>query len=341
MISDHLVGQGHAAAGTGLPRRKGPANVWEVERGGWWVRETPVEPTAMQCEAWNAAVAANGIGGAARALGIHYATAYKRVRDYAYATGETPPFPINDRGQERPERAPVAISGPDPAKATTWRPVERVATTVPAPVIEPAPAPQPKEEPVTPAAATADNQPTEHQRIVWDTVQRLGTQTAAARHLAISQGAVQNALSGYMKHMGIEGPLPGKLTDQPGTSPAAEAPADDATEAQSEPIGEVENAGAASARDGDEIDPATIEELVPARWFPTSTERIVSAPLEPADRLLESTSPSSLDDLPPIVWGSLHWLAEHGHEWTQEQAEKWLRSFTAAVDLAYPPAYAP
>lgn len=52
-------------------------------------------------------------------------------------------------------------------------------------------------------------EPTPRQRQVWEAVERLGTQTAAARSLLITQGAVQSALKGYAAAMGIEGPLPG------------------------------------------------------------------------------------------------------------------------------------
>jgi len=61
-----------------------------------------------------------------------------------------------------------------------------------------------------PARRGASTGPTARQREVWEAVQEHGTQAAAARALGISQGNVQSALKGYMRVMGIEGPLPGK-----------------------------------------------------------------------------------------------------------------------------------
>lgn len=54
--------------------------------------------------------------------------------------------------------------------------------------------------------------PTQRQRETWEAVQRLGSQTAAAKELGITQAGVQGNLRGYMAHMGIEGDLPGKLS---------------------------------------------------------------------------------------------------------------------------------
>ena len=51
--------------------------------------------------------------------------------------------------------------------------------------------------------------PTARQQEVWDAVQRLGTQMAAARELGVAQGSVQTHLRAYMAAKGIAGPLPG------------------------------------------------------------------------------------------------------------------------------------
>ena len=54
--------------------------------------------------------------------------------------------------------------------------------------------------------------PTARQQEVWDAVQRLGTQMAAARELHTSQGSIHSAVKLYMQVMGIDGPAPGLLT---------------------------------------------------------------------------------------------------------------------------------
>lgn len=52
-------------------------------------------------------------------------------------------------------------------------------------------------------------EPTERQAQVWEAVTRLGGQTAAARELGLTQGAVRNALMGYMAARDMRGPMPG------------------------------------------------------------------------------------------------------------------------------------
>lgn len=52
-------------------------------------------------------------------------------------------------------------------------------------------------------------EPTERQAQVWEAVARLGGQTAAARELGLTQGAVRSALMGYMAARDMRGPMPG------------------------------------------------------------------------------------------------------------------------------------
>jgi len=61
-------------------------------------------------------------------------------------------------------------------------------------------------------------QPTARQREVWEAVEEHGTQGAAAKALGITQSAVQSGLKGYMKAMGIDGPMPGYQTKARGSS---------------------------------------------------------------------------------------------------------------------------
>jgi hypothetical protein len=70
---------------------------------------------------------------------------------------------------------------------------------------------------VPPAASAAPTRrgastgPTARQREVWAAVQEHGTQGAAARALGVNQSSVQSGLQGYMKAMGIDGPMPGYM----------------------------------------------------------------------------------------------------------------------------------
>jgi hypothetical protein len=59
---------------------------------------------------------------------------------------------------------------------------------------------------------------------VWKAVERTGLQTAAARELGLSQGAVQSALKRYMREHELKGPLPGLLPHRPATNGADATP---------------------------------------------------------------------------------------------------------------------
>lgn len=52
--------------------------------------------------------------------------------------------------------------------------------------------------------------PTARQAQIWEVARRHGSQTAAARELGISHGAVRTALVGYMAATGTTGPMPGQ-----------------------------------------------------------------------------------------------------------------------------------
>lgn len=53
-------------------------------------------------------------------------------------------------------------------------------------------------------------------------------------------------------------------------------------------------------------------------------------------RSMAAARSDRVQDLHPIVLGSIEWMAEHAGEWTSEQRAAWLAQFTAAMDLAYP-----
>lgn len=74
---------------------------------------------------------------------------------------------------------------------------------------------------VAPAPKPTGKAPTERQREVWEAVEKHGTQGAAAKALGTTQGSIQSALKGYMRAMGIEGPLPGLLSKGKGQAKAA------------------------------------------------------------------------------------------------------------------------
>lgn len=74
---------------------------------------------------------------------------------------------------------------------------------------EKAPAPQ-APAPRAPAATSTPGALSRSDEI-WEAVQRLGTQIAAAAELEVAQGSIQSGLKTYMRQHGIRGPLPGLL----------------------------------------------------------------------------------------------------------------------------------
>lgn len=71
---------------------------------------------------------------------------------------------------------------------------------------------------------------------IWATVERLGTQIAAAEHLGIKQGSVSSGLKRYMAAHGLTGELPGKLTpEQRRKRGAGKAPVAPIQKAEPEP----------------------------------------------------------------------------------------------------------
>lgn len=69
-------------------------------------------------------------------------------------------------------------------------------------------------------ATEPTREPTARQRQVWAAVKEHGSQTAAGRALGVSQGAIQSGLTGYMRAMGMRGPLPGRRRPKEAKPPA-------------------------------------------------------------------------------------------------------------------------
>ncbi len=105
---------------------------------------------------------------------------------------------------------------------------------------------------------------TEKQRAAWEAYHREGGQSAAGRALGIDQGAVRNALIGYMRAEGIEGYIPAPDPSRIGTDatqvlPAANVAPEPSMPDEANDVAGVENPFDASAS-GVTSDPAECKE---------------------------------------------------------------------------------
>lgn len=155
---------------------------------------------------------------------------------------------------------------------------------------------------------------------VWAAVERLGTQSAAAKDLGISQGAIQSGLKRYMRDHGLDGPLPGLLRPRDTQTPApASEPNVEAVDELPKTLTEAFMNGASESAGQPIV--AIVHHGDPDARAAAWNEGYAAAKRVVGDRSIEAL---------------VEWLVLNAEGWTDAQAERWLKAFTATIDLVYP-----
>lgn len=179
----------------------------------------------------------------------------------------------------------------------------------------------------------------------WEAVHRLGTQTAAAAELGLTQAGVQARLDRYMTSHGIKGPRPGLLTNDQISASHQRKPVQILNrELIVRPPKRrrlTDGPGHKFAAVYDPLEAAAIADT----QGPDPLPEPKTAGSRPAGRQVQAPVPGDLQpdpatapagDLHPLLGSLLDWLVANRSELTPERADLWHEAWVTSRELVRP-----